>query len=56
MFFRQMGRKILLLHSYRDGTARVCQRRLAHFGSVEEARTQVADPGWQQTFPERYPD
>jgi len=56
MFFRQVGRKILLLHSYRDGTGRVCQRRLAHFGDLEEARGQLADPAWQQAFQERYPD
>lgn len=51
-----MGQKFLLLHSYRDGTGRVCQRRLAHFGNLEEARSQLADPAWQQTFQQRYPD
>lgn len=31
MFLRQMGRRILILHSYRDGLGKVCQRRLGHF-------------------------
>ena len=31
MFLRRKGRRILLLHSYRDGRGKVCQRRLGHF-------------------------
>lgn len=31
MFLRKMCRRILILHSYRDGRGKVCQRRLGHF-------------------------
>lgn len=34
MFLRRMGRRILILHSYRDGRGKVCQRRLGHFSDV----------------------
>jgi len=56
MFLRRMGRKILVLHSYRDGTGRVCQRRLAHFDSAEEAAERLADPDWQADLNHRYPE
>ena len=56
MFLRRMGRKILVLHSYRDGTGRVCQRRLAHFDSAEEAAERLADPAWRDQLGQRYPE
>jgi len=31
MFIRKHGRRYLILHSYRDGRGKVCQRRLGHF-------------------------
>lgn len=56
MFLRRMGRKILVLHSYRDGTGRVCQRRLAHFDSAEQAAERLADADWQADLKHRYPE
>ena len=31
MFLLNKGRRVLILHSYRDGRGKVCQRRLGHF-------------------------
>lgn len=56
MFLRRMGRKILVLHSYRDGSGRVCQRRLADFDSADEAAERLADRGWRNALQERYPE
>jgi tetratricopeptide (TPR) repeat protein len=42
MFLRRSGRKILLLHSYRDGSGRVCQLRLDH---LEEGQARGNFPG-----------
>lgn len=46
MFFRPWGRKVLLLHSYRDQEGRVRQLRLRCFPSVEEFRQAVGD--WER--------
>ena len=56
MFLRRMGRKILVLHSYRDGTGRVCQLRLADFENAEEAAERLSAPQWQAELQQRYPE
>ena len=50
MFLRKQGRRVYLLHSYRDGRGRVCQRRLAHFVDAVSLERQLAD------LPTRCPD
>ncbi len=54
MFLRRMGRKILLLESYRDGTGRVGQRRLGDFADVDEALGHLRDPNWRDEFGQRF--
>lgn len=55
MFLRKRGRRVLLLHSYRDGQGRVCQARLGHFDEVEEARRCLREPAWREDFARRFP-
>jgi tetratricopeptide (TPR) repeat protein len=47
MFLRRLGRKVLVLHSYRDGQGKVRQRRLADFQNSAELRA-VVDGGWEE--------
>lgn len=55
MFLRRVGRKIVLLHSYRDGSGRVCQLRLA---DVEEelALECFRNQSWRGELEERFSD
>ncbi len=46
MFLRRSGRRILLLHSYRDGRDQVCQMRLGHL-LEEEALERFDCPDWK---------
>lgn len=46
MFLRRSGRRILLLHSYRDGRDQVCQLRLGHL-LEEEAAERFESPDWR---------
>ncbi len=55
MFLRKRGRRVLLLHSYRDGQGRVCQARLGHFLEVDEARRCLYEPAWREDFAGRFP-
>jgi tetratricopeptide (TPR) repeat protein len=50
MFVRKLGRRVLMLHSFRDGRGKVCQRRLGHFCDAAGLERQLAE------FPERYPE
>ncbi len=50
-----MGKKILLLHSYRDGTGKVRQRRLGDFANPREAVRQLRDKKWRQQLAASYP-
>ncbi|MCW5869625.1 MAG: tetratricopeptide repeat protein [Candidatus Eremiobacteraeota bacterium] len=52
---RKRGRRVLLLHSYRDGQGRVCQARLGDFSEVEEARSCLSNPVWREDFARRFP-
>jgi len=56
MFLRKRGRRILLLHSYRDGQGKVCQARLGHFLEVGEARRCLAQRAWREDFARRFPE
>lgn len=56
MFLRKMGRRYLLLHAYRDGRGRVCQRRLGHFEGAEEMRQRLLEPEWRAGLQRDYPD
>jgi hypothetical protein len=56
MFLRKMGRKILLLHSARDGSGKVLQRRLGDFANAQEAKRQLKNRDWCRRFEERYPE
>lgn len=56
MFLRRMGRKILLLHSARDGSGKVLQRRLGDFANPQEAKRQLKNRDWCRRFQERYPE
>jgi tetratricopeptide (TPR) repeat protein len=48
MFLRRLGRKVLLLHCYRDGEGSVKQRRLAHFDSSEKLKAVLSADGWSE--------
>lgn len=50
MFLRRMRRRILILHSYRDGRGKVCQRRLGHFTDLAGLERELDD------LPRRCPD
>ncbi len=50
MFLRRMCRRILILHSYRDGRGKVCQRRLGHFTDLAGLERELDD------LPRRCPD
>lgn len=56
MFLRKRGRRVLLLHSYRDGQGRVCQARLGHFEEVDEARRCLRSSQWREDFARRFPE
>ena len=43
MFLRKNGRRIYLLHSYRDGRGQVCQRRVGNFVDSADLERQLAD-------------
>lgn len=48
MFWRQMGVKVLLLHSYRDGEGKVRQRRLAHFDGPDDFKAALSADRWSE--------
>ena len=50
MFLRKMGRRVLILHSYRDGRGKVCQQRLGHFVDAPGLERHLA------SLPQRCPD
>ena len=50
MFIRKHGRRYLILHSYRDGRGKVCQRRLGYFLDAAGLQRQLAE------LPVRCPD
>lgn len=50
MFVRKRGRRYLILHSYRDGRGKVCQRRLGAFVDAPGLVRQLAE------LPERCPE
>ena len=56
MFLRRMGRKILLLHNYRDGAGKVRQQRLGDFAGAQDAACQLRDEKWLQELKALYPD
>lgn len=57
MFFRQRKNRILLLHSYRDGEGKVCQRRLATFLSSAELQGLLSDGDrWADALQQAHPD
>ena len=56
MFLRKMGRRYLLLHNYRDGSGRVCQRRLGHFERATELRRSLTCDDWRAEFSRKHPD
>lgn len=58
MFFRKLGRKVLLLHSYRDGSGQIRHRRLGHFDHPAAMRPLLTDaewPRWCKQVEESYP-
>jgi tetratricopeptide (TPR) repeat protein len=50
MFLRKMGRRILILHSYRDGRGKVCQRRLGDFSDAAGLERELGE------LPRKCPD
>ncbi|MFN8611891.1 MAG: hypothetical protein U0931_30380 [Vulcanimicrobiota bacterium] len=56
MFLRKMGHRYLLLHSYRDGRGKVCQRRLAHFESPAQMHVNLNRAEWRERLQTDYPE
>ena len=51
-----MGRRYLLLHNYRDGSGKVCQRRLGHFEQGSELRRSLICRDWRADFARKHPE